>query len=123
MSGLRAGSSGNPSLAPMTRIRKVIIGVLAVAALGLGGAALAGATSGGDEGSGPVPQAARAAALKATGGGTTGEAERDGAKGATYEVEVKKPDGTQVDVRLGADLSVIAIDGDGDGASEQSDGD
>ena len=42
------------------------------------------------------------AALKATGGGTLGQIERDGEKGATYEVEVNKADGSQVDVRLDA---------------------
>jgi hypothetical protein len=38
--------------------------------------------------------------------------ERDGEKGATWEVEVRKPDGSTVDVRLDADLGKVAIDGD-----------
>jgi hypothetical protein len=107
----------------MTRLRKVLIGILALAALGLGGAAIAAATGGDSEGSGTVPEVAKQAALKATGGGTLGESERDGEKGATYEVEVTRPDGKQVDVRLADDLSVVAIDSDSEDGGEGADGD
>jgi hypothetical protein len=105
----------------MTRPRKILIGVLALAALGLGGAAIAGATGGDSEGSGSVPEAAKEAALKATGGGTLGASEQDGEKGAVYEVEVTRRDGKQVDVRLAQDLSVVAIDSDTSDADESAD--
>ena len=105
----------------MTSPRKILTGVLALAALGLGGAAIAGATGGDGEGSGSVPEAAKQAALRATGGGTLGESEQDGEKGATYEVEVTRSDGKQVDVRLAQDLSVVAIDSDTADAGESAD--
>ena len=77
-----------------TTSRRSRPGVLALAALALGGAAIAGATGGGDESdrgdgdgelSAAVEKQAGTAALKSTGGGTVGQIERDGEKGATYE--------------------------------------
>ncbi|HEY7792446.1 MAG TPA: PepSY domain-containing protein [Gaiellaceae bacterium] len=97
------------------RLKKIGAGLAAIAALALGGAALAHATGVGDEDgslSGSTAQRAHAAALKATGGGEVTASERDGEKGATYEVEVRKPDGSTVDVRLDDHFGVVAIDGD-----------
>jgi hypothetical protein len=109
----------------MNRLKKILGAVAALAALALGGAAIAGATGGGggsDRGdgdgelSGAVEKQAGSTALKATGGGTLGHIERDGEKGATYEVEVGRANGSQVDVRLDDSFGVVAIDGDhGDG--------
>jgi hypothetical protein len=97
----------------MKRITKVLMGIAALAALALGGAALAGATGGGDNSlGGDTASRAKAAALAATGSGKVTEMERDGEKGATYEVEVTKPDGSQVDVRLDERFGVVAIDSD-----------
>jgi uncharacterized membrane protein YkoI len=85
---------------------------------------------GGDEGDdGPASrsytqeQADRAeeAALDATGGGTANSVERDGENGATWEVEVTKPDGTTVDVRLDASYAVVVIEGDSEDAGETGD--
>jgi uncharacterized membrane protein YkoI len=96
----------------------ILAGLAALAALALGGAAIANATgvTGGDD-DGPAlssSEAARAgaAALRATGGGTVQASERDNEKGATFEVEVRKPDGSTVDVRLGAHYEQVAIDPD-----------
>jgi uncharacterized membrane protein YkoI len=137
----------------MNRLKKVLLGLAALAALAMGGSALAGATSGGNDTAaqerseaaeapeqGTENEAAeneaadkddvqdeegdqalgsrlearlKAAALAETGGGTVGEIERDGEKGATYEVEVTKADGSQVDVRLDDQLKVVAVDADG----------
>jgi uncharacterized membrane protein YkoI len=58
-------------------------------------------------------------ALAKVGGGEVSGLERDGEKGAVYEVEVTKPDGSQVDVRIGSDLQVVAVDGDSEDAGEQ----
>ena len=58
--------------------------------------------------------AATRAALEATGGGTANSVETDGEDGATYEVEVTKPDGTTVDVRLDEHYRVVVIEGDSD---------
>jgi uncharacterized membrane protein YkoI len=98
------------------RKRMTLIGVAVVAVLGLalGGAAIANATQG-DDGAkltGSTLERASAAALKATGGGKVNETEYDSEKGATYEVEVTKPNGSTVDVRLGKDFNVLAVDGD-----------
>ena len=105
-----------------TKVKRLLAGFVAIAALALGGAAIAGAASGGDpadpgdsEGGGSITAAqaqhAREAAVAAV-PGKTNQLERDGEKGATYEVEVVKPDGAQVDVRLDDQFKLVAIDGD-----------
>ena len=86
----------------------------ALIALALGGAAIANASQG-DDGAkltGATLSRASAAALKATGGGEVNQTEYDSEQGATYEVEVTKPDGSTVDVRLDGAFKVVAIDGD-----------
>src|SRR3954454_11489889 len=95
--------------------------VIAAAAIAVVGAASAGgvaaATSGDD---GPIShrytqeqaETATEAALAATGGGTANSVESDNEDGATYEVEVTKPDGTTVDVRLDERYRVVVIEGD-----------
>jgi uncharacterized membrane protein YkoI len=108
----------------MTNARKILVGVAALAALALGGAALAGATSGGKDEhplAGDTFTRAKAAALAATGGGRVNETERDGEQGATYEVEVTKPGGSQVDVRLDERFGVVAIDSDEEDAGDRDD--
>jgi hypothetical protein len=97
-------------------MRKTVITSMAVLALGLGGVGVANAVGGGDDdgegqASGPGADAARAAALKLV-PGTANAVERDSEKGATWEVEITKPDGSTVDVRLDAQLNKVAIDGD-----------
>ena len=87
-----------------------------------GGAAIAGATSGDDGASltGKTLARASAAALKATGGGEVNQTEYDSEKGATYEVEVTKPNGATVDVRLDGSFNVIAVDGDQEDSGAES---
>jgi uncharacterized membrane protein YkoI len=99
------------------RLTMILAGLAALAALALGGAAIANATGvvGDDEGqqlSSSEAARAGAAALRATGGGTVQASERDNEKGATFEVEVRKPDGSVVDVRLDSSYGVVAVDGD-----------
>lgn len=104
------------------RRTKMAIGAGVVAALALGGAAIAGAGGAFDDETpleGSELAKASAAALKATGGGSVNDTERDSEQGATYEVEVTRPDGSTVDVRLDASYRVVAIDSD----SEQPDDD
>src|SRR5262245_37605444 len=98
----------------------VIVGgsVLALAAAGTGTAiAVAG---GDDEGgvTGPGADQATAAALQITNGGTANSVERDSENGATWEVEVTKPDGNTVDVRLDQNYQPVVVEGD----SESADG-
>ena len=96
----------------------VIASVVALVALALGGAAIANARQGDDGAklSGATLSRASTAALKATGGGEVNATEYDSEKGATYEVEVTKPDGSTVDVRLDEAFKVVAIDGDSEDA-------
>jgi hypothetical protein len=93
--------------------KAMIIGgsVLAIAA---GGAATAIATNNDGEGGATGPQAdqAKAAALEITHGGTANAVERDSENGATWEVEVTKPDGNTVDVRLDQNYQLVVVEGD-----------
>jgi uncharacterized membrane protein YkoI len=109
------------------RLKGALIAGAVVAALGAGGAAIAGATgsgdeAGGDDGSGtPITgnalDRAKAAALQETGGGTvTGTEVRD--EEGYYEVEVRRDDGTQVDVHMDRNLNVLDASGDGSGSDE-----
>jgi hypothetical protein len=93
----------------------------AVLMLAAGGAGIAQAVGGaGPEKpvSGPRAERAIAASLAVTGGGTANSVERDSEDGATWEVEVTKPDGLTVDVRLDATYELVTIESD----SEQEDG-
>src|SRR4051812_36849198 len=107
-----------------TMRKRVVIaaaGAGVVLAVTAGGVAVA--TSGDD---GPASHqytqeqadAATKAALEATGGGTANSVETDNENGATYEVEVTKPDGTTVDVRLDQNYHVVVIEGDGEGSGD-----
>ena len=57
--------------------------------------------------------------MKVTGGGTANAVERDGEDGATWEVEITKPDGATVDVRLDERYRLVVVESD----SERGDGD
>jgi len=97
--------------------RKMLVIGGSVVALAAGGVG-AGTALGGDDGgspSGPAADQAREAALRHTGGGTANSVEQDGENGATWEVEVTKPDGKTVDVRLGSDYRIVTVEGDSEG--------
>ena len=98
--------------------------VIAAAGTGLAIAAAAGGVAvagNGDDGSisheytQEQADAAKQAALEATGGGTVNSVESDDENGATYEVEVAKTDGDVVDVRLDENYAVVVIEGDDEG--------
>jgi uncharacterized membrane protein YkoI len=103
----------------MDRMKKGLLVGGAIAALGVGGAAVAGATGSdsGENAKGPGADRATAAALAIT-GGTANSVERDGENGATWEVEVTKDDGNTVDVRLDDSYHLVVIEGDGDTAPD-----
>ncbi len=130
------------------QLKNILMGVAAFAALGLGGSAIAGAASGLDQGTGQSPGAevreipsrrtreaendaaeqvrgsqadrATAAALETTGGGRANSVERDSGNGATWEVEVTKPDGSTVDVRLDDSYKLVVEEGDSEGRTRRS---
>jgi uncharacterized membrane protein YkoI len=103
------------------RTTKIAAGLAALAALALGGAAIANATQGGGAKLTQSEAAkASAAALRATGGGTVQAYERDSEDGATFEVEVRKPDGSVVDVRLTAAYDVVVVEGDQESNDEDT---
>jgi uncharacterized membrane protein YkoI len=104
------------------KMKGVVIGVAAVAALALGGAAIAGAAgNGGGDGkggdkaiTGTALDKASSAALEATGGGkVTGTEVND--EESYYQVEVTRPDGTQVDVQLDRGFDVVGSKTDHEG--------
>ena len=98
------------------RTLTISAGAAVLVALGLGGAAVAGATGAFDDEGDPIGGAqadrARAAALAVTRGGTVNAVERESEDGATYEVEVTRKDGTTVDVLLDRSFGLVAVDGD-----------
>jgi outer membrane lipoprotein SlyB len=91
--------------------RKLVTVVVAVAALGAGGVGLAQAIGGESETpvTGPDAAKAKGAALEAVGGGAVTEVERnDENNSGGYEVEVRRDDGTRVEVRLDDRYNAIA---------------
>ncbi len=103
-------------------MRKRVLGTGAAVALAAavtgGGVAIASGDDGEANVTGPQAEAATAAALDATDGGKANAVERDGENGATWEVEVTKPNGKTVDVRLDENYQVVVIEGD----TEDADG-
>ena len=103
--------------------------VVAAGAVALGAAIVGGgvAVAGSDDepGSGDVTtqQGDRAteAALRATGGGTANSVERDNENSATWEVEVTKPNGVTVDVRLDRRYQVVIVEGDHEDEGQSED--
>ena len=96
-------------------IKKTVACIGALAALGLGGAAIVQA-SGDDDAEKTVKGAqadkASSAALKVTKGGAVNAVERDSENGGTWEVEITKPDGATVDVRLDEKFGLVVVDSD-----------
>jgi uncharacterized membrane protein YkoI len=65
-------------------------------------------------------QKAKSAAIAAVGGGTITEIERDDGydTSGVYEVEVKRDDGTQVEVHLDGDYAAVGEQADEDGPND-----
>jgi hypothetical protein len=95
--------------------RLAVVGgsILALTA-GSTGAAIAVGSGGEDHGGahGPGANQAKAAALKLIPGGHANAVERDSENGATWEVEVRKPDGSTVDVRLDQSYQLVVVEAD-----------
>jgi hypothetical protein len=105
------------------KLRGALLAMGAVIALAAGGAAVAGAAGGDDESgrddnatekaiTGAALDRASRVALDRVGAGDVTGTEDDDEEGY-YEIEVTKPDGTQVDVHLNRDFSPIGTESDG----------
>ena len=100
--------------------KKTIVAVAAALML-LVGAGVAYASASGDDGSGqptgPGMDKAKSVALEQVNGRVTGTEFQD--EEGYYEVEVTKPDGTQVDVHLDKNFNIINAQSDGGGSDSQ----
>jgi len=93
------------------RTKRVILPTIAaVAALGIGGVVWASTASADLDGG--ERNRVSTAATEAVGGGKVVDAESSDDPGEAYEVEVRKADGTEVDVTLDEDLDVLRQDTD-----------
>ena len=104
--------------------RTLVIAAALAMLVALGGAGIAYAAGGDSEEqlTGPDAQKAKSAAIAAVGGGTVTEVERDDGDGTgtgVFEVEVKRENGTQVEVHLDGDLNAVGQQADEDGPNDQ----
>jgi hypothetical protein len=101
------------------RMIVITAGVAAAAMVAVGG--VAWATSGGGEQplSGDAKTKAVESALAYVGGGTVVESEA-GDDGAAYGVEIRRADGSVVEVALDSSFSVVGSEGDDDTKGEES---
>jgi len=103
---------------------KVLIVGSSVVALAAGGAGVAAATGGDDDErpiTGSALEKAETAALEHTGEGNVTETET-GDEESFYEVEVTLDDGSETDIQLNRDFSVVGEESDA-GESEEGAGD
>ena len=103
--------------------RTVAIGAV-LAALAAGGVGIAYAVGGDSEErvTGPDAERAEAAALESVGGGTVLESEHQDSDGAgAYEVEIERPDGSQVEVYVDDRFNAVGSEADDDTESGEDD--
>jgi hypothetical protein len=99
----------------MTRSRKLLIGGAAILVLGVGGAGIAQGVGGDDEqATGAEADRAKAAAVKSAGGGQAVGVERENEGRSSWEVEVRRPDGSEVEVDLNRELKRVGAETDED---------
>jgi uncharacterized membrane protein YkoI len=110
------------NIARLRSKRAVLTTAAAAVLLGAGGAAWAATAASADVRGGERDRVANAA-VQAVGGGSALDVETGDDPGEAYEVEVRKSDGTEVDVSLDGNLKVIARDSGDDrvlGAPERA---
>ena len=105
--------------------RKVLIVGAVVVALAAGGIGIAYAVGGDSEeqASGPGADRAKAAAVEAVGGGEAVSVERGDEGDSAYEVEVKRDDGSTVEVQVNDAGAAGATSADDDGSEGPGDDD
>jgi uncharacterized membrane protein YkoI len=107
----------------MNRQKKIVAASVAVLAVSAGGAGVAVATGGDDTEvpiSGTALDRASAAALEHVGDGSVTDTEV-GDEESYYEVEVSRPDGSQVDVQLDREFNVVGGEADSENEDESGD--
>ena len=106
-------------------VRTVVIAAAVAIVVALGGAGIAYANGGDSEEqlTGPDADKAKSAAIASVGGGTVTDVERDdgddGFGTGVFEVEVKRDDGTQVEVHLDGDYNVVGQEADEDAPNDE----
>jgi uncharacterized membrane protein YkoI len=102
-------------------VRTLVIAAAVATLLALGGGiAYANGGDSEEQVTGPDAEKAKSAAIAAVGGGTVTEVERDDGYGTgVFEVEVKRDDGSQVEMHLDRDLNVVGQEADEDGPSDK----
>jgi peptidase YpeB-like protein len=104
--------------------RIIVIGLAAATIVAVSGVGLAQAVGGNSEASvtGPAAEQAKSAALKAAGGGTVLEIEQQDGDGAgMYEVEVRRTDGSQVEIHLDESFHQVGTAADDDSGAGSDD--
>ena len=127
-----------------SRARKMLVAASAVAAVATAGAMAGTVATGATDDRTPGPQSregasireflereqpvnatvarrARAAAVAAAGGGTAGDVDTDREGGATYEVEVTRDSGPEVEVLLDSGFDVVGVDRERDSGEARDD--
>jgi uncharacterized membrane protein YkoI len=102
-------------------VRTLVIAAAVAMLLALGAAGIAYANGGDSEEqlTGPEAEKAKSAAIAAVGGGTVSEVEPDDGNGTgTFEVEVTREDGSQLEVHLDGDYNVVGQEADEDGPND-----
>jgi hypothetical protein len=110
----------------MRRTRTLVVAGVAAVVLAIGaGAGIARTVGGSDEhATGPAAGKAAAAAVRAAGGGKAVEVEyQDGDGAGVYEVEVRRPDGSQLEVHLNGQFQAVGTAADDDSGSESESAD
>jgi uncharacterized membrane protein YkoI len=116
---LGSGSPTTEGSSMKNRVRKLVMGVAALATVALGGATVASAVSNGngdarrsDETAltGDTATKVKEAALAKTGGGTVERVETDADGHAAYEAHVLKSDGTHVTVYVNKQFEVVGTE-------------
>ena len=105
--------------------RKVVATAATVTAIAAGGVGVAYAVGGSDSDepvTGPDAEKAKTAALDAVGGGKVTEIEhQDGDGAGTFEVEVQRADGSQLEVHIDDRYQPVGQEADDDSGSESED--
>jgi uncharacterized membrane protein YkoI len=123
----QGGTTGESEKEESMRLnRRIVVGAAAAGILAVGGGVGIAQAVGGDSEepvTGRAAEQAKAAALDAAGGGTVLEVEKQDGDGAgVYEVEVRRADGSTVEIHLDHQFQQVGSTADDDGGADSDDG-